>query len=64
MKVDYKTPLQVTARSLRHYHQIETQVEETRGTDFFPEAEFPEKQDMSSASTPKCRRYLPSITLP
>ena len=27
-------------RSLRHYHQIEAQVEETRGTDFFPESEF------------------------
>lgn len=40
MKVDYKTPLQVTVRSLQHYHQIEAQVEETRGTDFFPEAEF------------------------
>lgn len=40
MKVDYKTPLQVTMRSLQHYHQIEAQVEEPRGTDFFPEAEF------------------------
>ena len=40
MKVDYKTPLQVTVRSLRHYHGIEAQVEETRGTDFFPESEF------------------------
>lgn len=27
-------------RSLQHYHQIEAQVEEPRGTDFFPEAEF------------------------
>ena len=40
MKVDYKTPLQVTVRSLWHYHRIEAQVEETCGTDFFPEAEF------------------------
>lgn len=40
MKVDYKTPLQVTVRSLWHYHRIEAQVEETRSTDFFPEAEF------------------------
>lgn len=36
MKADYKTAMQVVVNSLRHYHQIETQVEETSGIDFFP----------------------------
>lgn len=54
MKVDYKTPLQVTVRSLQHYHQIEAQVEETRGTDFFPEAEF-------SGNTGTVLRFNPKV---
>lgn len=54
MKVDYKTPLQVTVRSLQHYHQIEAQVEETRGTDFFPEAEF-------SGDTGTVLRFNPKV---
>ncbi len=36
MKVDYRTALQVVVNSLRHYHHIETRVEETDGMDFFP----------------------------
>ena len=36
MKADYKIPLQVVVNSLHHYHQIEAQVEETDGIDFFP----------------------------
>lgn len=54
MKVDYKTPLQVTMRSLQHYHQIEAQVEETRGTDFFPEEEF-------SGDTGTVLRFNPKV---
>lgn len=54
MKVDYKTPLQVTVRSLQHYHQIEAQVEETRGTDLFPEAEF-------SGDTGTVLRFNPKV---
>lgn len=54
MKADYKTPLQVTVRSLQHYHQIEAQVEETRGTDFFPEAEF-------SGNTGTVLRFNPKV---
>lgn len=54
MKVDYKTPLQVTVHSLQHYHQIEAQVEETHGTDFFPEAEF-------SGDTGTVLRFNPKV---
>lgn len=36
MKADYKTVLQVVVNSLRYYQQIEAQVEETDGIDFFP----------------------------
>lgn len=58
MNVDYKTPLQVTARSLRHYHQIETQVEETRGTDFFPEAEISGETGYVLRFNPKVQAIL------
>ena len=58
MRVDYKTPLQVTARSLRHYHQIETQVEETRGTDFFPEAEISGETGYVLRFNPKVQAIL------
>ena len=58
MRVDYKTPLQVTARSLRHYHQIETQVEETRGTDFFPEAEISGETGYALRFNPKVQAIL------
>lgn len=37
MKTDYKTALQVVVNSLRHYQQIEAEVEETDGLDFFPD---------------------------
>lgn len=58
MRVDYKTLLQVTARSLRHYHQIETQVEETRGTDFFPEAEISGETGYVLRFNPKVQAIL------
>lgn len=58
MKVDYKTPLQVTVRSLWHYHRIEAQVEETRGTDFFPEAEFSEASETVLRFNPKVQTIL------
>ena len=44
----------MTVRSLQHYHQIEAQVEETRGTDFFPEAEF-------SGNTGTILRFNPKV---
>lgn len=37
MKVDYKIPLQVVVDSLRHYQQIDAEVEETDGLNFFPD---------------------------
>ena len=37
MKVDYKIPLQVVVNSLRHYQQIDAEVEETDGVKFFPD---------------------------
>lgn len=37
MKVDYKIPLQVVLNSLQHDRQIEVQVEEVHGIDFFPD---------------------------
>ena len=37
MKVDYKIPLQVVVDSLRHYQQIDAEVEETDGVKFFPD---------------------------
>lgn len=58
MKVDYKTPLQVTVRSLQHYHQIEAQVEETRGTDFFPEAEISGETGYALRFNPKVQAIL------
>ena len=58
MKVDYKTPLQVTVRSLQHYHQIEAQVEETRGTDFFPESEISEGNGTVLRFNPKVQAVL------
>lgn len=58
MRVDYKTPLQVTVRSLRHYHLIETQVEETRGTDFFPEAEISGETGYVLRFNPKVQAIL------
>ena len=58
MRVDYKPPLQVTVRSLRHYHQIETQVEETRGTDFFPEAEISGETGYVLRFNPKVQAIL------
>lgn len=36
MKLDYETPLQVVANSLRHYYGIETRMEEVFGSDIFP----------------------------
>ena len=58
MKVDYKTPLQVTVRSLWHYHRIEAQVEETRGTDFFPESEISEGNGTVLRFNPKVQAVL------
>lgn len=58
MKVDYKTPMQVTVRSLRHYHRIEAQVEETRSTDFFPEAEFSGDAGVVLRFNPKVQTIL------
>lgn len=37
MKVDYKIPLRVVVNSLRHYQQIDAEVEETDGVKFFPD---------------------------
>lgn len=39
MKIDYHTPLQVIANSLKHYHDLTVKVEETFGMDFFPSNE-------------------------
>ena len=58
MKVDYKTPLQVTVRSLQHYHRIEAQVEETHGTDFFPEAEISGETGYVLRFNPKVQTIL------
>ncbi len=39
MKIDYHTPLQVIANSLKHYHDLTVKVEEIFGMDFFPSNE-------------------------
>lgn len=39
MKIDYHTPLQVIVNSLKHYHDLTVNVEETFGMDFFPSNE-------------------------
>lgn len=39
MKIDYHTPLQVIVNSLKYYHDLTVNVEETFGMDFFPSNE-------------------------
>ena len=57
MKADYKIPLQVVVNSLHHYHQIEAQVEETDGIDFFP-GNVVESADKSATYT---LRFNPKV---
>lgn len=57
MKVDYNTPLQVVANSMRHYHHISVQPEEVDGTDFFPSVH----SDESAHATTCALRFNPKV---
>ncbi|MGM9779856.1 MAG: hypothetical protein ACI3ZD_16205 [Prevotella sp.] len=57
MKVDYKTPLQVVANSMRHYHHISVQPEEVDGTDFFPSVH----SDEAAHATTCALRFNPKV---
>lgn len=58
MKVDYRTPLQVIANSLQHYHQITVQTEEVGGMNFFPTTGIGMTGDGSATNI---LRYNPSM---
>ena len=51
MKVNYKIPLQVVVNSLRHYQQIDAEVEETDGLNFFPDNTVETDGDAESTPT-------------
>ena len=57
MKVDYNTPLQVVANSMRHYHHISVQLEEVDGIDFFPSVH----SDEAAHATTCALRFNPKV---
>lgn len=57
MKVDYKTPLQVVANSMRHYHHISVQPEEVDGSNFFPSVHSDEAEHATTCAL----RFNPKV---
>lgn len=57
MKVDFNTPLQVVANSMRHYHHITVEPEEVDGTDFFPSV----NSDEAALTTTCALRFNPKV---